>query len=245
MSHSVDRSPRRRYRAVTLIEAVLYISIALALIVGGLLFFQQASNAAKTSSLVRQLSATVAETKILFKSQPFAVTTDPLFGTSITSALIAAGAVPADMVAGPAALTNPFGGTTDVQVMNFGNNALIALRLTGIPQSVCARILTSSSGSTMQLTGNTPISDGYLMGGGKSGQLWLRQLHHECLRSRRSVQIRRCRTSGGWRDRNADGVWLFRQCQCHDALLYGLLMPLDRPGTVGGHANRQVSMYFE
>lgn len=185
MVHSLDRSPRRRFRAVTLIEAVLYISIALALIVGGLVFFQQASNAARTSSLVRQLSAVVAETKILYKSQPLTVTADPRFGTSITSSLIAAGAVPADMVAGPAALTNPFGGTTDVQVMNFGNNALIALRLTGIPQSVCARILTSSSGTTTLSTGNTPISDGYLMGGGNSGPIRLRQLHHECLRSRR------------------------------------------------------------
>lgn len=169
MVHPVDRSPGRRFRAVTLIEAVLYVSIALALIVGGLVFFLQASTAARTSTLVRQLSAVVAETKILYKSQPLAVTADPTFGTSITSGLIAAGAVPADMVAGPATLTNPFGGTTDVQLMDFIGNALITLRLTGIPQSVCARILTSSSGSTMLTTGNTPISDGYMFGGANQG----------------------------------------------------------------------------
>jgi len=51
MFRSADRSPRRRNRAVTLIEAVLYISIALALIVGGLVFYQQASTAAKTSTM--------------------------------------------------------------------------------------------------------------------------------------------------------------------------------------------------
>ena len=62
---------RRRNRAVTLIEAVLYISIALALIVGGLVFFQQASTAAKTSALVRQLSATLAEGRVLIKGTPF------------------------------------------------------------------------------------------------------------------------------------------------------------------------------
>jgi cell division protein FtsL len=62
---------RRRNRAVTLIEAVLYISIALALIVGGLVFFQQASTAAKTSALVRQLSATLAEGRVQIKGTPF------------------------------------------------------------------------------------------------------------------------------------------------------------------------------
>jgi hypothetical protein len=41
----IKANPLRRNRAVTLIEAVLYISIALALIVGGLVFFQQASTA--------------------------------------------------------------------------------------------------------------------------------------------------------------------------------------------------------
>jgi hypothetical protein len=46
-------NPLRRNRAVTLIEAVLYISIALALIVGGLVFFQQASTAQKTNATIR------------------------------------------------------------------------------------------------------------------------------------------------------------------------------------------------
>ena len=40
-------------RGVTLIEAVLFISIALGLIVGGLVFFQQASLAARTNDAVR------------------------------------------------------------------------------------------------------------------------------------------------------------------------------------------------
>ena len=61
---------RRRNRAVTLIEAVLYISIALALIVGGLVFFQQASTAARTSAMVRHVSAIVAETRVLMKGLP-------------------------------------------------------------------------------------------------------------------------------------------------------------------------------
>ena len=83
-----DKANRlRRHRAVTLIEAVLYISIALALIVGGLVFFQQASTAAKTSTMVRQLSAAMAEARILLKGMP-----PSGFSLSVTPMLISAGA---------------------------------------------------------------------------------------------------------------------------------------------------------
>ena len=107
MFTSKTRLLRRRNRAVTLIEAVLYISIALALIVGGLVFFQQASTAAKTSTMVRQLSATLAEARVLIKGTPL---TD--IPTDITSFLISSGAVPSDMVASATSLSNPFGGVT-------------------------------------------------------------------------------------------------------------------------------------
>jgi hypothetical protein len=109
MFRSVYRSPSRRYRAVTLIEAVLYISIALALIVGGLVFFQQASTAAKTSTMVRQFSATLAEGRVLIKELP--LTADE---SNLNNLLIAAGAVPPDIVTDPWTLSNPFGGTTNI-----------------------------------------------------------------------------------------------------------------------------------
>jgi hypothetical protein len=50
-------------RAVTLIEAVLFIAIALGLIVGGLVFFQQARTASRTQDLVRLTAALVAEAR--------------------------------------------------------------------------------------------------------------------------------------------------------------------------------------
>ena len=49
------QSPARK-RGVTLIEAVLFISIALGLIVGGIVFFQQASLAQRTNDAVRTVS---------------------------------------------------------------------------------------------------------------------------------------------------------------------------------------------
>jgi hypothetical protein len=155
----------RRNRAVTLIEAVLYISIALALIVGGLVFFQQASTAAKTSATVRQLSATLAEGRILLKGTPVSAVSP-----EITSYFIAAGAVPQDMVKSPTELTNAFGGTTRLfQYISAGRH-LIVIEITNVPQGVCTRLLTGHSGTTWIMWtpshgGTTLVSSGYAQGG--------------------------------------------------------------------------------
>jgi hypothetical protein len=183
MLRSIDRSPRRRNRAVTLIEAVLYISIALALIVGGLVFFQQASTAAKTNTMVRQLSAILAEARVLVKGLPESDT--PFY---INHILVSAGAVPSEMVTDPATwplpvlpqLSNPFGGTTELRYQNLDGvyGQVIRMILTNVPQGVCARLLTASSGTDSltassgvsigegtNLGGTTLIGPGYLMGG--------------------------------------------------------------------------------
>ncbi len=44
--------PAKRLRGVTLIEAVLYIAISLALIVGGLVFYQQSAFASRMNTTV-------------------------------------------------------------------------------------------------------------------------------------------------------------------------------------------------
>ncbi len=54
---SAGCAPAVRRRAVTLIEAVLFIAVALAVIVGGLAFYQQASIALTTQKTIRLTSA--------------------------------------------------------------------------------------------------------------------------------------------------------------------------------------------
>lgn len=106
-----------RKRGVTLIEAVLYISIALALIVGGLVFFQQASLAQRTNSAVRNISAIASETRGLYQQQNN-------FGGFTEAALINAGAVPTSLIdtsVTPAVLRNEWGG-----VITAGPNAALA-----------------------------------------------------------------------------------------------------------------------
>jgi hypothetical protein len=178
MFPSVNRSSRRRHRAVTLIEAVLYIAIALALIVGGLVFFQQASTAAKTNTMVRQLSAILAEARVLVRGLPVSTTQ-----LNVNYILVSAGAVPSDMVIDPkdwpdpllAQLSNPFGGTTELRYQSLPPyGQVIRMILTNVPQGVCARLLTASSGKdsltgaladTSNVGGTTLISSGYLQGG--------------------------------------------------------------------------------
>jgi hypothetical protein len=162
-------NPLRRNRAVTLIEAVLYISIALALIVGGLVFFQQASTAAKTSTMVRQWSALLAESRVLVKGIP--LTAIP---SSMTSFLISAGAVPPDMVGSPTTMTNPFGGTVVVQAFapQTGSDyspAFITIIGRNIPQGVCARLLIATAGLDLEIGSTdgatTVVSSGFVAGG--------------------------------------------------------------------------------
>jgi hypothetical protein len=158
MFASIDRSPRRRNRAVTLIEAVLYISIALALIVGGLVFYQQASTAAKTSTMVRQLSAILAETRILINGAQFPQIPeydDDVGSMDLIPTLIAAGAVPQDMITSATSLSHPFGGALKMwgamAPINDGSGLLmqpqIGIELRNIPQNICARLVTATSGS--------------------------------------------------------------------------------------------------
>ena len=135
---------------------------ALALIVGGLVVFCQASTAARASAMVRQLSAVVAEIRVLIKGQPLTTVRNTGFALSVTleipSCLMSAGAVPSDMVAGPAALTDPFGGTTSVNAVSFAGASLVMITATGVPRAVSARLLAASSGRTSLRAGMPVVS---------------------------------------------------------------------------------------
>jgi hypothetical protein len=114
--------------------------------------------------MVRQLSATLAESRILVKGLP--VGEAP---TDISSYVISAGAVPPEMVKSATELSNTFDGTTHFFHSVLSGQPMIIVRLTNIPQGVCARLLTATSGSDYLIgvpgTGSTTlISSGYALG---------------------------------------------------------------------------------
>jgi type II secretory pathway pseudopilin PulG len=131
-----------RKRGVTLIEAVLYISIALALIVGGLVFFQQASLAQRTNSAVRNVSAIASETRGLFQaSQSFAGLT--------TAGLINSGAVPSNIING-SVLQNEWAGPITAEPANVDGTANdgFSVMYENVPTAACVRLATyDASGS--------------------------------------------------------------------------------------------------
>jgi type II secretory pathway pseudopilin PulG len=151
----VARLGSTRKRGVTLIEAVLYISIALALIVGGLVFFQQASLAQRTNSAVRNISAIASETRGLYQQVNS-------FGGFDEGALINAGAVPTsliDTVPNPDQLKNEWGGritagTNAAALPAVGSavilpiNAGFCVIYPNLPTAACVRLTTTdASGS--------------------------------------------------------------------------------------------------
>ena len=59
----------KRYRGVTLIESVLFIVIALAVFVGGLVFFQQASESTRVNDAVRSIVSLQSSIRQSFQSE--------------------------------------------------------------------------------------------------------------------------------------------------------------------------------
>jgi hypothetical protein len=132
-----------RKRGVTLIEAVLYISIALALIVGGLVFFQQASLAQRTNSAVRNISAIASETRGLYQQQNN-------FDGFTQAALINAGAIPSSLISG-SNLVNEWGGTITAASTGSGDtppHSGFQVVYPNLPTAACVRLTaTDVSGS--------------------------------------------------------------------------------------------------
>ena len=139
-----------RKRGVTLIEAVLYISIALALIVGGLVFFQQASLAQRTNSAVRNISAIASETRGLYQQQNN-------FSGFTQSSLINAGAVPTSLIGGTAAaptLINEWGGlitaapNAALTSPDLAANAGFTVIYPSLPTAACVRLTSTDASGT-------------------------------------------------------------------------------------------------
>jgi hypothetical protein len=147
-SRKVHR-PSKRRRGVTLIEAVLYIAVSLALIVGGLVFFQQASLLTKVNESVQVLGSIVAEARaVSVEGRVLAAN-----GFMFENVLLTRGAVPQSFwdAAKPSGqrLRLPFSNSYASMNVSFGGAGPneILLTMVDIPISMCARAGTSSNRS--------------------------------------------------------------------------------------------------
>lgn len=134
-----------RKRGVSLIEGVLYLVIALAVIVGGIVFFQQAQLSNNVTDTSRAAVGISSQTRGLYQNQRS-------FGAvDITSALVNSGSVPANFLDASNNISHPFGAGT-VQVK--GNMDGFAILFEDLTQEACMRLATVGEG------GDGPLGTG-------------------------------------------------------------------------------------
>ena len=85
-------------RGITLIEAILFVSISLGLIVGGIVFYQQAASAARVNDQIRHFSSQFAEIRALYNATSWKNGTSD--SRAVNDVLVSSGAVSEDMLAG-------------------------------------------------------------------------------------------------------------------------------------------------
>jgi len=158
------RQPAQRLRAVTLVEAVLFISVALGLIVGGLSIYQQASLSERATSQMRALASIVAETRLLLDQKPsmpdLSSTDDPMLQDAVVDdVLVRAGSVagtslnvlaPPNRLGWASPIRNAWQGAMNILVARRdGDIPHLLVYLEDMPSEVCLRLssLTASGKS--------------------------------------------------------------------------------------------------
>ena len=122
-----------RRRAVSLIEGVLYLVIALAVIIGGIVFFQQSQLSNAVTDTARAAVGISSQARALYQNQTG-------FGDNedLTLAMIRAGAVPSSFIDKTSdAITHPFGGG-DVKIT--GTGKILVITYSDISKEACLRL---------------------------------------------------------------------------------------------------------
>jgi type II secretory pathway pseudopilin PulG len=136
MRNTFTNLRRATKRGLTLIEALLFLGIAAIVIVGAVLFYNNASSAARTNDALTQINALTTGVKGLYSG----TSRYGANGTSLVPAVINSGVAPRNTVNG-AALVNPWGGATLITAN--GGGAHFTVVMNAVPQDSCVRILTA------------------------------------------------------------------------------------------------------
>jgi len=165
--------PARRRRGVTLIEAVLYIAVALALIVGGLIFYQQASFASRVNRFASTASSLVSEARAIAAGSGNADTL--LVPGAMENVLIAQASVPVSEldVTQPLGqrIRHPWGSFVTLGLQRTGGYTYLNFYMDSIPLEVCTRLAwfdgTGRGMFSTNINGINPRDDA----GGSSGDI--------------------------------------------------------------------------
>lgn len=156
MKTNIKLNNHARKRGISLIEAVLYLVIALAVIVGGIVFFQQAQLSNQITDTARMSTGVSSQVRGLFQNQRS-------FGDDdLTAAMVKSGAVPSNFISETSNLfgtrtevVHPFGGTVEVH----GYDTYFEIQFNDLPPAACLRLMTVGlDGSGSIGTGITGLS---------------------------------------------------------------------------------------
>ncbi|KKO08397.1 hypothetical protein LCGC14_0043350 [marine sediment metagenome] len=137
-----------RKRAVSLIEGVLYLVIALAVIIGGIVFFQQSQLSNAVTDTARAAVGISSQIRALYQNQK-------AFGDNVdlTAAAVKSGAVPSNFIGGETGenIIHPFNGG-GVAITGLGKG--FVMTYSGISSPACQRM------AVMDETGAGPMGIG-------------------------------------------------------------------------------------
>ena len=129
---SMNAAGSARKRGVTLIEAVLFLSISLGVIIGGVVFFQQANTAQRSNDATRNITGLAAEIRTLYRAAPS-------FAGLTAAQLIQAGGVPTNLVTGTT-INNEFGGTYAIAPGAGTPPQTFTIASLNMPEATCVRL---------------------------------------------------------------------------------------------------------
>ncbi len=138
---AASRSPffeRSRQRGISLIEGILYLVLALSLVVGGIILFQNAQLSNRVTESARGIVSIASETRALFQNSSSFGAAD----ADLNGVLISAGAVPLNFQA-DGGIRHPWGGEVNVigSPTGFGDQ-FFSIEMVGVPSDACIRIAT-------------------------------------------------------------------------------------------------------
>ncbi len=139
---------KNNQRGVTLLETILVLSLIAIIMIGGLTLYNNANNSSKANKAIREMTAVISGIKIMHANNPsYSGGLNVDAGSTATKQLIAAGAIPPDMISGNNdAIKNTFGGSVAVRT---GWPALppsmiyLAMAYSSVPQKSCSKIVSA------------------------------------------------------------------------------------------------------
>lgn len=123
---------KRFRRGASLIEAILYVVVATAVVIGGIVFFHSASESSRVDSAVRSIVSIQSGVRSLYQGN----SRFPEEGSDLAHAVVVGGSVPAARIGVDGTLVNEWGG--DISVLAFGTGFIVDYG--NVPREACIRL---------------------------------------------------------------------------------------------------------